>query len=66
MTADLVLDKSYLQGASPAEIHALCRSWRVIMPGALFFEYLTTTDPVLVGGAWLSPAVLGRASPVRA
>lgn len=43
---DVVLDKSYLEGASADEIWALCREWRVIMPGALFFEHLTTADPV--------------------
>jgi hypothetical protein len=41
---EVVLDKSYLQSASKAAIHDLCRSFRVIMPGALFFELLTTSE----------------------
>lgn len=41
---EVVLDKSYLQGASAAAIQNLCRSFRVIMPGALFFELMTTSD----------------------
>ncbi|HXO43336.1 MAG TPA: hypothetical protein VN999_17935 [Thermoanaerobaculia bacterium] len=46
MKADLVLDKSYLEGASRDAILGLCTQWRVIMPGALFFEHLTTEDPI--------------------
>jgi hypothetical protein len=46
MKADIVLDKSYLEGASQDAIHHLCEQWRVIMPGALFFEHLTTEDPI--------------------
>jgi len=42
---EIVLDKSYLQGASPGAIHNLCATFRVIMPGALLFELLTG-DPV--------------------
>ena len=39
---EIILDKSYLQGAPATSIHDLCRSFRVIMPGALFFELMTT------------------------
>jgi hypothetical protein len=42
----LVLDKSYLQGSSPGDIHALCDQYAVIMPGALFWELLTSSAPV--------------------
>ncbi|HEX6901263.1 MAG TPA: hypothetical protein VF789_16180 [Thermoanaerobaculia bacterium] len=45
MKQEIVLDKSYLQGASAGSIHSLCATFRVIMPGALFFELLTG-DPV--------------------
>jgi hypothetical protein len=38
---EIVLDKSYLRGASSGSIHNLCSVFRVIMPGALFFELLT-------------------------
>jgi len=41
MPRELVLDKSYLQGASADSIRQLCGEYRVIMPGALFFELLT-------------------------
>jgi len=46
MKADIVLDKSYLEGAPASSIRELCAQWRVIMPGALFFEHLTTQDPI--------------------
>jgi hypothetical protein len=41
---EIVLDKSYLQGASKGSIHNLCAAFRVIMPGTLLFE-LFTGDP---------------------
>lgn len=41
MRQEIVLDKSYLQAASAGAIRNLCTTFRVIMPGALFFELLT-------------------------
>jgi hypothetical protein len=41
MKPELVLDKSFLRAAHPARTVELCREYRVIMPGALFFELLT-------------------------
>lgn len=43
MKRGVVLDKSFLQGMSREEVHALARSHRLVMPGALFYELLTTT-----------------------
>lgn len=42
---EVVLDKSYLQGAPAPEIRRLCDDYHVIMPGALFFELMTSSDP---------------------
>lgn len=42
MQSSIVLDKNYLQGASQADVHALGAMYRLVMPGALFFELLTT------------------------
>jgi len=43
---NIVLDKSYLQGAGREEIHELCRLHSVIMPESLFFELLTAEPDV--------------------
>jgi hypothetical protein len=40
----IVLDKSYLQGASPSAIADLCSQYLVVMPDALFYELMTTSD----------------------
>jgi hypothetical protein len=42
----IVLDKSYLQGSPPDTVKRLCAEYCVIMPGALFFELLTSSVPV--------------------
>lgn len=41
--AEIILDKSYLDAASPAQIKSLCADHKVLMPDVLFYE-LTTTD----------------------
>ena len=43
MLPAVVLDKNFLQGATSPAIHALAATHRLIMPGALFFELLTTS-----------------------
>lgn len=40
--AEIILDKSYLDGASPQEIKSLCRNHRVFMPDVLFYELITS------------------------
>lgn len=40
----IVLDKCYLQGASPEQIRQLCTNYRVLMPEALMFELLTAEE----------------------
>ena len=40
--ADIVLDKSYLDAATPSQIHSLCANHRVLMPEVLFYELTTT------------------------
>lgn len=40
MKLEIVLDKSYLRGSPAASIRRLCSDYRVIMPGALFYELL--------------------------
>ena len=42
----VVLDKSFLQGSPPDCIRRLCADYCVIMPGALFWELLTCSDPI--------------------
>ncbi len=39
---EIVLDKSYLDGARTAEVRDLCDRYTVLMPQELFFEMLTT------------------------
>ena len=41
---ELIIDKSFLDGASPEEMSELCRDYFVIMPYELFFELMTTRD----------------------
>lgn len=43
MLPAIVLDKNFLQGASASSVRALSLTHRLVMPGALFFELLTTT-----------------------
>jgi hypothetical protein len=43
MPSAIVLDKNYLQGAARGEVHRLAAQFRLIMPGPLFFELLTTS-----------------------
>jgi len=40
----IVVDKSYLQGASPSAIADLRSKYVVVMPDALFYELMTTTN----------------------
>jgi hypothetical protein len=40
---EIILDKSYLDTATPEQVHALCSENIVLMPEVLFYE-LTTTD----------------------
>lgn len=42
--AHIVLDKSYLQGASPDKIISLCDEHTVMMPDVLFYELTTTKE----------------------
>jgi hypothetical protein len=41
---NLVLDKSYLRGASTELVRTLCSKYTVIMPDVLFYELLTAPD----------------------
>lgn len=41
---EIILDKSYLDGATPKEIHRLCKEYRVLMSDVLFYELTTTTE----------------------
>lgn len=41
---EVVLDKSYLDAASPKAIGRLCDSHTVLMPDVLFYELMTTRD----------------------
>lgn len=41
---DIVIDKSYLQGARKPQVEFLCRNHRVLMIETLFYELVTTTD----------------------
>lgn len=43
MNRGVVLDKNFLQGMSRQEVHDLASSHRLVMPGALFYELLTTS-----------------------
>src|SRR5712692_5058891 len=40
---EIVLDKSYLDGASTASVIGLCDRYSVLMPQELFFELMTTS-----------------------
>lgn len=42
--AHIVLDKSYLEGASPDQIISLCDEHTVMMPEVLFYELTTTNE----------------------
>lgn len=42
--AQVILDKSYLQGAKTEQIRSLCKEHTVLMPWVLFYEILTTTE----------------------
>lgn len=42
MKTAVVLDKNFIQGASANELLILREGYRLVMPGALFFELLTT------------------------
>ncbi len=42
MTATVVIDKNFLQGASRYQVHSLMTTHQLVMPGALFFELMTT------------------------
>lgn len=42
----VVLDKNFLQGASGSAVLALARNHQLVMPGALFYELLTTSVEV--------------------
>ncbi|HZF12950.1 MAG TPA: hypothetical protein VFE33_29525 [Thermoanaerobaculia bacterium] len=53
----IVLDKSYLQGATREEINKLCGDYTVLMPEALFFELLTTQEKVRTACFRKLPAV---------
>lgn len=43
MKNGVVLDKNFLQGSTASEVRALAESHRLIMPGALFYELMTTS-----------------------
>lgn len=38
---EIILDKSYLDSATPEQIHTLCSKHRVLMPDVLFYELIT-------------------------
>ena len=40
---DIVIDKSYLHGATTGEVLRLCQENKVLIPESLFYELLTTT-----------------------
>lgn len=40
--AEVILDKSYLDGASAAEVANVCERYTALMPQELFFEMMTT------------------------
>lgn len=40
---EIVLDKSYLDGAAGAEVAAVCERYTALMPQELFFEMMTTS-----------------------
>lgn len=42
MAATVVIDKNFLQGASQEVVHSLMQRYELVMPGALFFELMTT------------------------
>lgn len=58
MKPEIVLDKSYLLGSSTATIRQLCSDYRVIMPGALFYELLACRASVRTRCYAKFPAVL--------
>jgi hypothetical protein len=41
---EIILDKSYLDAATPEQIQVLCSEHRVLMPDVLFYELTTTED----------------------
>ena len=41
---EIILDKSYLDGATSQEINRLCKEYRVLMPDVLLYELTTTTE----------------------
>lgn len=43
MLPSIVLDKNYLQGAKASSIRSLASTHQLVMPGALFYELLTTS-----------------------
>ncbi|BCK86524.1 hypothetical protein MIZ01_0286 [Sideroxyarcus emersonii] len=45
MSAAIVLDKSFLQGAKRLRIHELAASHRLVVSDALFYELLTASEP---------------------
>ena len=42
--AQIVLDKSFLDGAKPGQIKSLCDDHSVLMPDVLFYELITTDE----------------------
>jgi hypothetical protein len=43
MKPGVVLDKNYLQGGSRNDVELLAKTHRLVMPGALFYELMTTS-----------------------
>lgn len=41
---EIILDKSYLDTATPGQVEALCGNHRVLMPDVLFYELSTTNE----------------------
>ncbi|MCI5224824.1 MAG: hypothetical protein D3924_19690 [Candidatus Electrothrix sp. AR4] len=41
---NVVLNKNYLRGAGRKKVHELCKSYNVLMPESLFYEFLTTNQ----------------------
>lgn len=41
---EIILDKSYLDAASPSQIESLCTNYSLMMPDVLFYELTTTNN----------------------
>lgn len=51
----LVVDKSFLQGVSTAQIRSLCTTHRLVMTDVLFYELMTCQDSERIACFWRFP-----------